>query len=275
MTAPVYSSSGVRPKSARRADEDLRLVAEYRETGDTRVRDRLVFTYAPLVKYLVGKKLRALPADVDADDLTSAGLEALVRCIDRFDPEAGASLEAYVWTRVQGAILDELRRGDWAPRAVRRSEREAATASERFRREHGRDPDSTELADELGISLNRLHGHQHDVAAATVGSLNTTVVDSDNTDIERLDTLRSEDPTLDPEHAAIGAAARERLARAIGELSNRDREIMVMLHTHHMTLSEIGKVMGVSESRISQIHTSVRAKLAEELADDRVLFEMT
>lgn len=274
MTAPVYSST-VTPKRADRANEDRRLILEYRKTGDPRVRDRLVFTYAPLVKYLVGKKLRTLPAQVDADDLTSAGLEALIRCVDRYDPAIGSTLEAYIWTRVQGAILDELRRDDFVPRAVRRHEREATTAGLRFIREHGREPDDGELAGELGMSVDDFRMRQHEVATATVGSLNSTITDVDDTEIERLDTLPCDDAAVDPERAMIDNAARERLARAVSELSDRERSIMVMLHTHHMTLAETGAVLGVTESRVSQLHTRIRTKLAKALHDDRVLFEMT
>ncbi len=274
MTAPVYSST-VTPRRADRAHEDRRLILEYRSSGDPRVRDRLVFTYAPLVKYLVGKKLRTLPAQVDADDLTSAGLEALIRCGDRYDPEIGSTLEAYIWTRVQGAILDELRRDDFVPRAVRRHEREAVVVGSRFAREHGREPDEAELAAELGLTLDEFRIRQHEVATSSVGSLNATIMDADDAEIERLDTLADTDASLDPEQAVMDGAAQERLARAIDELSDRDRSIMVMLHTHHMTLAETGAVLGVTESRVSQLHTRIRAKLAEALHDDRVLFEMT
>lgn len=273
MTAPVYSAANPAHR-ANRAAEDRRLIARYRETGDQRVRDQLVFTYAPLVKYLVGKKLRTLPSEVSGDDLISAGLEAILRCIDRYDPEVGSSLEAFIWTRVQGAILDELRRDDWVPRSVRRHEREVATAGERFVREHGRDPDEQDLADALGVPLEQFRERQHDVATATLGSLNATLVDTDGADIERMETLRSDDDAVDPEHAMMSAAASERLREAIAELTERERSIMVMLHTHHMTLAETGAVLGVTESRVSQLHTRIRNRLAEALEDDRALFEM-
>lgn len=274
MSAPVYSST-TPPRGARRNAEDRRLIAEYRATRDPRVRDRLVFTYAPLVKYLVGKKLRTLPSDVDGDDLISAGLEALIRCIDRYDPAVGTPLESYVWTRVQGAILDELRRGDWAPRAVRRHERDVVRAGERFVREHGREPDEAELATALGVSVQTLREREHDVSAATLGSLNATITDGEDAEIERIEVLRSDDAAVDPEQATLDAAAQERLRAAIAELSPRDQQIMVMLHTHHMTLSEAGEVLGVTESRVSQLHTRIRDRLAAALADDRVLFEIT
>src|SRR3954469_2773458 len=120
--------------SKRRAtsDETLALWKEYRRTNDRAVRDRLVLTFAPLVKYIVYKKVREMPARCEVEDFISCGLEALIHSIERFDPEKGATLEQYAWTRIHGAVLDELRRQDWAPRSVRRWERDMDRASEQF-----------------------------------------------------------------------------------------------------------------------------------------------
>ena len=111
------------------AQETLRLWKQYKETGDARVRDRLVLTFAPMVKYIVYKKVREIPARCEVDDFISCGLEALIRSIDRYDPEKGATLEQFAWTRIHGAVLDELRRKDWAPRSVRRWDRDISKAA--------------------------------------------------------------------------------------------------------------------------------------------------
>src|SRR5215203_6606648 len=128
------------------ADESLALWREYKRTGDVQVRNRLVMTFAPLVKYIVFKKVRELPARCDVEDFISCGLEALIASIDRFDPDRGATLEQFAWTRIHGAVLDELRRQDWAPRSLRRWERDIARAKERFAVNHGRQPTTDELA---------------------------------------------------------------------------------------------------------------------------------
>ena len=121
------------PPQKRLSSEDtLALWAEYKRSGDRAVRDRLVLTFAPLVKYIAFKKVREMPARCDVDDFISCGLEALIHSIERFDPAKGATLEQYAWTRIHGAILDELRRQDWAPRSVRRWERDMERASEQF-----------------------------------------------------------------------------------------------------------------------------------------------
>ncbi len=117
--------SAVKTKKSRpSAQETLEVWKDYRRSGDPKLRDRLVLTLAPIVKYIVYPKVREIPARCEVDDFISCGLEALVRCIDRYDPEKGATLEQYAWTRIHGAVLDELRRNDWAPRSVRRFDRD-------------------------------------------------------------------------------------------------------------------------------------------------------
>src|SRR3954469_15577874 len=133
-TAATPSKKRISPQDA------LALWREYKASGDVQARNRLVMTYAPLVKYIVFKKVRELPARCDVEDFISCGLEALIASIDRFDPERGATLEQFAWTRIHGAVLDELRRLDWAPRSLRRWERDIHRARDQFSTLHGRPP---------------------------------------------------------------------------------------------------------------------------------------
>src|SRR3954447_22763614 len=185
--------------------EALALWRKYKASGDPRLRDRLIMTYAPLVKYIVYRKIREVPSHQEAEDYISHGLEALIMSIDRYDPSKGATLEHFLWTRIHGAVLDELRRQDWAPRSVRRFDRQVIAAARSFRAIHHRDPSDDELADALAVSVDDLRGHRADLIRADVGSLNTTAADSgdDNEGVQRLDTLHSEDHRLRPEHAAM------------------------------------------------------------------------
>ncbi len=130
----------------RDSDATLRLWNEYKRTGNPATRDRLVLTFAPLVKYIVYRKVREMPARCDVEDFISVGLEALMRSIDRFDPTKGATLEQYAWTRIHGAVLDELRRNDWAPRSVRRWERDIEKAGESSRPSTAATPPRTSSA---------------------------------------------------------------------------------------------------------------------------------
>src|SRR5204862_8318715 len=189
-------------KSRRVSAEDaLALWREYKATGDLQVRNRLVMTYAPLVKYIVFKKVRELPARCEVEDFISCGLEALIASIDRYDPEKGATLEQFAWTRIHGAVLDELRRQDWAPRSLRRWERDIARARDQFNAIHGRRPSREELADALATTPEDLATREHDTQASEVTSLNTLVISDDDTTIERIDTLVANDLDFDPEHA--------------------------------------------------------------------------
>src|ERR1700742_1088720 len=138
--------NSVTPRRRASSQETLVLWKRYQATQDAALRDRLVLTFAPLVKYIVYRKVREMPARCEVEDFISVGLEALLHSIDRYDPEKGATLEQYAWTRIHGAVLDELRRNDWAPRSVRRWERDISRAREKFIALYGRPPSRDELA---------------------------------------------------------------------------------------------------------------------------------
>jgi RNA polymerase sigma factor FliA len=263
------------PTTGRRrvsADQALALWSEYKRTGDVQVRNRLVMTFAPLVKYIVFKKVRELPARCEVEDFISCGLEALIASIDRYDPAKGATLEQFAWTRIHGAVLDELRRQDWAPRSLRRWERDIARARDQFTTLHGRRPTREELAESLSISVKDLRRREDDIAVSDVTSLNTLVISDDESTVERIDTLADTDERLDPEHRAAATEAKEKFRRAFDNLPQREREVAVLLYVKNLTLREIGEVMGVSESRICQIHSQLKRTLKQQLSDDSLLF---
>jgi RNA polymerase sigma factor for flagellar operon FliA len=252
-------------------DALLALWRQYKEAGDLRARDRLIFSLAPIVKHIVYRKVREIPAYREVDDFLSCGIEALLRAIDRYDPEKGATIEQYAWTRIHGAVLDELRRYDWAPRSVRRLEREMNKARDRFTVLHGRAPSHAELSDALAISKDELEALLDDLARCEVGSLNTFVIGDDDSPSERLDTLASLDLASNPEHAAMREGALERFREAFEKLSPREQTVAVMLHVRDLTLRETGEILGVSESRVCQIHGKLKRGLRESLEADAPL----
>jgi RNA polymerase sigma factor FliA len=254
------------------SDDALALWREYKATGDLQARNRLVMTYAPLVKYIVFKKVRELPARCEVEDFISCGLEALIASIDRYDPEKGATLEQFAWTRIHGAVLDELRRQDWAPRSLRRWERDIARAREQFSANHGRRPSREELADALSITVEDLRRREDDIAVSDVTSLNTLVISDEETTVERLDTIAGGDPRLDPEQAAATSEAKDKFRRAFERLPRREREVAVLLYVKNLTLREIGEILGVSESRVCQIHSQLKRTLKQQLTDEAALF---
>ena len=255
------------------ASEDAQqLWHEYHRTQDKRLRDRLIMTYAPLVKYIAYRKVRELPASCQVEDFISCGLEALIAAIDRYDPDKGATLEQFAWTRIHGAILDELRRQDWAPRSLRRWERDIETARRNFAGVHGRQPTREELADSLGTTAEELRERERKIATSDLTSLNAIVPGEEDSSVERVDTLTADDMTTNPEHAASLGDAKERFRRAFGRLPQRQREIAILLYVRELTLREIGEVLGVSESRVCQIHTELKRSLRTALAEDEALF---
>ncbi len=253
-------------------EEALALWTEYKRTNDMRVRNRLVMTFAPLVKYIVFKKVRELPARCEVEDFISCGLEALIASIDRYDPAKGATLEQFAWTRIHGAVLDELRRQDWAPRSLRRWERDIARSREQFTALHGRRPTRDELAVSLSISVEDLRRREDDISVSSVTSLNTLVISDDQTTVERIDTLADGDVRLDPEHASATEEAKGKFRRAFVTLPRREREVAVLLYVKNLTLREIGEILGVSESRVCQIHSKLKRTLREQLSADASLF---
>jgi RNA polymerase sigma factor for flagellar operon FliA len=254
-------------------EETMDLWSEYKRTGDRRLRDRLVLTFAPMVKYIVYRKAREIPARCEVDDFISCGLEALIKSVDRYDPAKGATLERYAWTRIHGAVLDELRRNDWAPRSLRRWDRDLTKAREDYLRLYGRRPTHRELADAMGVTSAELHDHLEQIARAQVGSLNTVVLAEDDTTIERIDILPSEDRDCDPEQSATLSQAKERLREAFGTLPERERKVAVLLYVYNLTLREVGEVLGVTESRVCQIHGQILRKLRQKLEAHEQLFQ--
>jgi RNA polymerase sigma factor FliA len=159
---------------------------------DKSARDRLVLAYSPMVRYLASRKIRELPSHCELDDLVSYGLIALIEAIDRFDPHKGASFEQYAWTRVAGAIIDELRRQDWASRSVRRTGRTIDREREHFYAREGMFPTEEQLAESVSLSVDELRSALLEVERADVASLNTTTRSGDEaTSVEVIDTIRS------------------------------------------------------------------------------------
>jgi len=260
------------PTARTPAPQVLALWQEYRRSGDVKLRDRLIFMFMPMVRFIVYRKVREVPAQCDVEDFLSCGLEALIHSIDRYDPDKGATLEQYAWTRVHGAVLDELRRHDWAPRSLRRDERTINSARESFMAMNERPPERDELAASVGMSPAELTSRLDQVALAEVGSLNRVVRSDETATIERIDTIESSDTSSDPILSAERHEAKQRFRKAFARLSRQEREVAVLLYVEEWTLREIGARLGVSESRVSQIHTQLRRRLYEQLSRELALF---
>src|SRR3954462_11092357 len=256
----VSVGSGAQRLGAREAEA---LWRAWSVKKDSRARDRLVVSYSPMVRYLATKKLRELPSHWELDDLVSCGLLALVEAIDRFDPAKGATFEQYAWTRVSGAIMDDLRRQDWASRSVRRLARQVDRARDAFFVKTGRFPSDEELATKLELSLDDLPSHFEELDRAELASLNAPSRTGDEGDLEIGDTIEAPVGEHEPERATLAGERAAMMREAISRLSEREQTILHLVHVEELQGAEIGARLGVSESRVSQILASARQKLRQ------------
>ena len=232
---------------------------KFTTTGDKTCREQLIMQYAPLVRHVVGRLAVTLPATIDHDDLFGYGVIGLIHAIERFSPERGVKFETYAMTRVRGAIIDELRSQDWVPRSVRSRARELSSTISQLEGSLGRHPSEAEIASALGVSQDELAST---MAAATSPflSLDELVqVSDDGQSINWLDMMVDDRPG--PAAQLEEREFKEQLAAAIDGLPEREKLLLSLYYKEGLTLKEIGQVMGVSESRVCQLHTQAALRL--------------
>lgn len=228
--------------------------AAWHESRDGAAREWLVVHYASLVKFVAGRLSAGLPRSVDTGDLVSAGVFGLMDAIDRFDPVHGAKFETYAIPRIRGAILDGLRALDWVPRTVRSRARSIQDAIAELEGTLGRQPTDDEIAALLGIATAELEKWLADVAAGAVGPLDHVALDSAGAS------------TGEPGRAIEEGELREAMRTEIRKLPEREQAVLVLYYEDGLTLAEIGEALGVTESRISQVHTKAVLQLRSRLA---------
>jgi RNA polymerase sigma factor FliA len=254
-----------------KAIELRELWRRYKSTGDDRARERLVVAYAPLVKYVAGRMGSGLPAHVEEADLISYGLIGLISAIERFDLEREIKFETYAITRIKGAIIDELRSLDWVPRSVRAKAREIERVNAKLEHRLQRAPTDEEMAEELGISVDEFQDSLLQISNSTVVALDElwTVSDASGDQVSLLDTLQDPD-SPDPSQVLDATEVKDRLADAIARLPEREKLVIALYYYENLTLREIGEVLGVTESRISQLHTKAVLRLKSRLQGDNL-----
>lgn len=262
-------AAGVLPGDNRTADDvEAGIVALWRAYGQHRdhaLRDRLVLHYAPLVKYVAGRVGTGLPAHVEVSDLIQSGIFGLVDAIEKFEPERGLKFETYAMQRIRGAILDDLRAQDWVPRTVRGRAREVERGIERLGAKLQRTPNDHELAGELGLTVDELHDVYAQLQLTSVVALDELAAAGRGAN--SLADILEDETAEDPVALLVDQDNRRALAEAIGLLVERDRVVVTLYYFENLTLAEIGRVLGVTESRVCQLHTRavlrLRAKLLE------------
>lgn len=221
--------------------------------------------YAPLVKRIAFHMMARMPASVQVDDLIQAGMIGLLEASQKFDKNRGASFETYAGIRIRGAIVDEMRRGDWAPRSVHRNARKVAEAVAVVEKRHGRAARDFEVAQELGMEMEEYYDILQDSASTRLFSLDESPDDDESHFNQPVNSVS----LMEPSEKLQNQAMKQALALAIEKLPERERLVLSLYYEQELNLKEIGLILGVSESRVSQIHSQATARLRSRLSDWR------
>jgi RNA polymerase sigma factor for flagellar operon FliA len=253
------------------ADAALKqLWRDFKDTAQQSLRERLILHYSPLVKYVAGRVGVGLPPNIEQADLVSYGIFGLIDAIEKFDLERAIKFETYAISRIRGAIIDELRAIDWIPRSVRYKAREVEKAYASLEGKLHRTPSEAEVAEEMGISLEDLHQVFSRVSFVNVVALDELLsVGGEKGDklslVDTLEDTKAEDPVA----AFESEETKYLLAKAINQLPEREKIVVTLYYYEGLTLAEIGQVLGVTESRICQMHTKAVLQLRGRLAEVR------
>lgn len=235
---------------------------EYKKTGSEDLRNHLMEHYLPLVKYNAERIYAKLPDEVDVDDLMSAGIFGLMDAIDAFDMDRGVKFETYCAPRIRGAILDELRSMDWVPRLVRSRSSQVEQARRSLQMELGRKPTDDELCKKMGVDQEEFAKIRKDAGAVGVVSLSRKWFETDsNKDVREIDVLKDA-KQVNPFKAVQKRDLKDLITKG---LSRAERLIVILYYYEEMTMKEIGVTLDLSESRVSQMHSSILARLKAQL----------
>ena len=253
--------------------EDLRVIdqlwREYKTTSSRHARDRLIVHYSPLVKYVAGRVSVGLPQNVEHSDLVSYGIFGLIDAIEKFDIERKIKFETYAIARIKGAIIDELRSIDWVPRSVRAKARSVERAYSKLEAKLLRTPTDAEVAEEMGISEDELQNVFKQISFVGIVALDEVL----SVGGERGESATLGDTIPDKGQGPVAAFEVEEmkqiLAATINRLGDREKMVLTLYYYEGLTLAEIGEVLGVTESRVCQIHTKSVLQLRARLAPQR------
>lgn len=238
---------------------------EYRKTSDPKIREQFVKQYAPLVKYVAGKVMAGMPQNIEFEDLVSYGTFGLLDAIEKFDTTRDIKFKTYAITRIRGAIYDELRSMDWVPRSIRQKAKEIESAIVKLETKFGRAPQEDEIAKEMGIDADEFHQTLMKLSATSLVSINEPVFLNDDSDkVSIIETIESPD-SLKPDQIIEKEEVKGIIVKAIEDLPEKEKKVLILYYYEDLTLKEIGEVLNVTESRVSQLHTKAIFRLRAKL----------
>ncbi len=242
---------------------------EYKKTRNPALRDAFIKQYMPLVKYVAGKVAVGMPGNVEFDDLVGFGQFGLLDAITKFDPDKNVKFKTYAVTRIRGAIFDELRSIDWVPRSVRQKSREIEDAIVRVESKLGRTASDAEIAGAMGISESDFQQTMLKISGTSILSLNDVWYSGDDSERVSIGDSIESPSSLNPDVIVERDEIRRVIVDAINELPEKEKMVLVLYYYEDLTFKEIGQVLNVSESRISQLHTKANLRLRAKLTNIR------
>lgn len=246
-----------------------KLWREYKKTRSTAIRDQFVRQYMPLVKFVAGKVCTGMPDNVEYDDLVSFGQFGLLDAITKFDPDKNVKFKTYAVTRIRGAIFDELRELDWVPRSVRQKSREIEDAIVTLEARLGRTASEAEIAESMGMTESEYQSTIMKISGTSVLSLNDVWYSGDDSEHMSIGDSIEAPNSLNPDVIVERDEVRRVIIEAINELPQNEKMVIVLYYHEDLTFKEIGQVLNVSESRVSQLHSKANLRLRAKLTSSR------
>jgi RNA polymerase sigma factor for flagellar operon FliA len=244
--------------------EKAKLWEEYEKTKSTQLREKIILEYASLVKIVAGRLSMYLGYTVEYDDLVGYGIFGLIDAIDKFDYGKGIKFETYASLRIRGAILDQIRKMDWIPRSLRQKQKKIDLAMTKLETSLGRTPTDEELAAELGISQEEYANWQGQANVSNIVSLDEFIENSGDKEVEPLKANSFEQPEVVIEKQEL----KELLIESLEVLTEKEKKVILLYYYEDLTLKEISRILDVSESRVSQLHTKALGKMKTKLGNE-------
>ncbi|MEM7183616.1 MAG: RNA polymerase sigma factor WhiG [Spirochaetota bacterium] len=246
--------------------DEMTLWREYRDTKKEEIRSYLVEKYAPLVKHVAGRVAIGMPQNVEFDDLVSYGIFGLLDAIEKFDPNREIKFKTYAMTRIRGSIFDELRSVDWIPRSIRQKAKQLEQIIGMLENKEGQTVEDEVIAKELGVSMGEYSSLLTKISGTTLVSLNDIwFLGDENDEVSFMETLESP-ANLNPDVIIEKEEIKNIIVEAIKTLPEKEKKVIVLYYYEDLTLKEIGEVLEVTESRISQLHTKAVMRLRSKLS---------
>jgi len=248
--------------------DEKSLWIRFKEHNDLAARDKLVLHHMRVVKYIAGRMAIHVPSSIEMNDLVGWGILGLMDAVDKFDHRQDIKFATYASIRVRGAIIDQIRSLDWAPRSLRSMARRIGAAKEKLRHEIGRDPGHDEIASELGLTAEQVEDAVTQVQTAQILSLDSYEMSDGPSETRKIDVVENT-ATLSPEQALQQQERQEKLVEAILQLPDQQQKVLNLYYYEELTLKEIGAVLDVSESRVCQIHSAAMKQLKKVMQQIR------